>query len=149
MPNPRQPFRPVEPPPPPRRTAMRRATAERTSRILKRHTVGVSVAEIAGAERLAIRRVQQVIAEALASREGGPAAGFAPLQIAHAMMMTGDLPALDRFVRLVGERDRDHGFGRAEIAAPRALAAPAKQNARQAIENMESGEAADCATASP
>jgi hypothetical protein len=137
---------------------MRRATAERKLRILERLTAGVSVAHIARTEDLTIRRAPQLIAEALASREVDPPAGFVQLQIArlvdamriaHTKMMKGDLRALDRVVELVGELDRYHGFGRAEIAAPRARTAPAKQNARQAIENMESGEAADCATASP
>ena len=160
MPKPRKTPAQAEPapPPPPRHTAMRRATAERKLRILARLTAGVSVAEIAGAEDLTIRRAPQLIAETLARREVDPAAGFVQLQIArltdamriaHTKMMKGDLRALDRVVELVGELDRYHGFGRAEIAAPRARTAPAKQNARQAIENMESGEAADCATASP
>jgi hypothetical protein len=127
-------------------------------RILERLTAGASVAEIAGAERLTIRRARQIIAEALASREVDPAAGFAQQQIArlgdamrvaHAKMMTGDLQALDRVVRLVAELDRCHGFGRAGIVAQRTRAAAAKRNARQAIENMESGETADGAAASP
>jgi hypothetical protein len=145
-------------PPPPRRIAPRRATASRQLRILERLTAGASVAEIAGAEGLTIRRVRQIIAEALASREVDPAAGFAQLQIArlgdamriaHTKMMKGDLQALDRFVRLVAELDRYHGFGRAAIVAQRARAAAAKQNARQAIEKTESGETADGAAASP
>jgi len=79
--------------------------------------------------------VRQILAEALANREVDPLAGFVPLQIArlgdamriaHTMMMAGDLKAMDRVVKLVGERDRDHGFGRAEIVAQRALAAAAK-----------------------
>ena len=44
---------------------------------------------------------------------------------------------------------RDHGFGRAEIVARRALTAAAKQNARQTIEKTEFGETDDCAEASP
>jgi hypothetical protein len=131
---------------------------ERQLRILERLTAGASVAEIAGAERLTIRRVRQIIAEALASREVDPTAGFAQLQIArlgdamriaHAKMMKGDLQALDRFVRLVAELDRYHGFGRAEIVAQRARAAAANQDARQAIEKTESGETVAGVAASP
>jgi hypothetical protein len=108
---------------------MRRATAERKLRILERLTAGAAVAEIAGAEGLTIRRVRQIIAKALASREVDAAAGFAQLQlarlgdatrIAYAQMINGDLQALDRFVGLVAELDRYHGFGGAEVVAPRA-----------------------------
>jgi transposase-like protein len=121
--------RPIEPPPPTppsRRTPVRRATAERKLRILERLTAGASVADVARMEDLTARRVRQIIAEMLASRAVDPPAGFVPLQIArlgdalqvaHAMMMEGDLQALDRVVKLVGELDRYHGFGRAEIAA--------------------------------
>ena len=166
MPKPRNPSCPAKPPselaptppppPPPRRTAMRRATAERKLRILERLTAGVSVPHIARTEDLTIRRVRQITAETLASRGVDPAAGFVPLQIArlgdamqvaHPLMMEGDLQEVDRVVKFVGGLDRYHGFDRAEIVTRRALAAAAKQNARQAIEKTESGEIADCAGA--
>jgi hypothetical protein len=114
MPKPRQPSRPADPPPPPRRTRMRRATAERKLRILERLTSGASIAHVARAEDLTIRRALQLIAEMLASREVDPPAGFVPLQIArlgdamriaHTKMMEGDLQPMDRVVKLVGERD--------------------------------------------
>ncbi len=69
----------------------------------------------------------------LASREVDPPAGFVQLQIArlgdamvvaHTMMMEGDLQAMDRLIKLTGELDRYHGFGRAEIAAPPQVAPP-------------------------
>jgi hypothetical protein len=150
MPKPRQPSRPAEPPAlpllepspppllPPRRTAMRRATAERKLRILERLTAGVSVPHIARTEDLTIRRVRQIIAEMLAKREVDPPAGFVQLQIArlsdamqvaHTMMMEGDLKAMDRVIRLAGELDRYHGYGRAEIAAEPAPAPPTRLNA--------------------
>ena len=125
---------PPPPPPPPRRSAMRRATAERKLRILERLTAGVSVAHIARVENVTIRRVRQIIAEMLAKREVDPPAGFVQLQIArlsdamqvaHTMMMEGDLKAMDRVIKLAGELDRYHGFGRAEIAgAPQAAPPP-------------------------
>jgi hypothetical protein len=105
---------------------MRRATAERKLRILERLTAGVSVAHVARTEKLTIRRVRQIIGEMLVRREVDPPAGFVQLQIArlsdamsvaHTLMMEGDLQAMDRLVRIVGELDRYHGFGRAEIAA--------------------------------
>ena len=139
MPKPRQPSRPAEPAqPPPRRTAMRRATAERKLRILERLTAGVSVAHIARTEDLTIRRVRQIIAEMLASREVDPPAGFVQLQIArlsdamqvaHTMMMEGDLQAMDRVIKLAGELDRYHGYGQAAIAAAPPPAPPAQISA--------------------
>ncbi len=139
MPKTRKPSRPAEPaPPPPRRTAMRRATAERKLRILERLTAGVSVAHIARTEDLTIRRVRQIIAEMLASREVDPPAGFVQLQIArlgdamqvaHTMMMEGDLKAMDRVIKLAGELDRYHGYGRAEIAAAPTPAPPPRLSA--------------------
>jgi hypothetical protein len=78
--------------------------------------------------------VRQIVAEMLASREVDPPAGFVQLQIArlgdamlvaHTMMMEGDLRAMDRLIRLTGELDRYHGFGRASIAsAPEAAPPP-------------------------
>jgi hypothetical protein len=121
---------------------MRRATAERKLRILERLTAGVSVAHIARVENITIRRVRQILAEMLAKREADPPAGFVQLQIArlsdamtvaHTMMMEGDLQAMDRLIRLTGELDRYHGFGRAEIAhapqaaPPRQIGPPARE----------------------
>ncbi|MGD1035999.1 MAG: hypothetical protein ABR878_02160 [Roseiarcus sp.] len=134
--------RAAEPPPAPqqaRRSAARRATAERKLRILERLTAGVSVGHIARVENVTIRRVRQIIAEMLAKREVDPPAGFVQLQIArlsdamvvaHTRMMEGDLQAMDRLIKLTGELDRYHGFGRTEIAAepnpapPPRIAAP-------------------------
>jgi hypothetical protein len=126
--------------PPPR--SPRRASAQRKLRILERLTAGVSVAHIARTEKITIRRVRQIIGEMLARREVDPPAGFVQLQIArlsdamsvaHTMMMEGDLQAMDRVVKIVGELDRYHGFGRAEPlptpapTQPTALAAPARK----------------------
>jgi hypothetical protein len=132
----------AEPPPAPqqaRRSAARRATAERKPRILERPTAGVSVGHIAHVENIAIRRVRQIIADMLASREVDPPAGFVQLQIArlsdamvvaHTRMMEGDLQAMDRLIKLTGELDRYHGFGRAEIAAAPHAAPPPRIAAR-------------------
>ena len=107
--------------PPARRVATRRAIAERKLRIVERLTSGLSVAHIAHVERLTIQRVRQIIAEMLEKREVYPPSGYVQLQIArvgeamvvaHTMMMQGDLQALDRLIKLNGELDRYHGFGR-------------------------------------
>ncbi len=124
------------------RPSPRRASAERKLRILERLTAGISVAHIAQTEKLTIRRVRQIIGEMLARREVDPPAGFVQLQIArlsdamsvaHTMMMEGDLQAMDRVVKIVGELDRYHGFGRAPVTAelapepPRRLPAPSQE----------------------
>jgi hypothetical protein len=124
-----------------RRGAARRATAARKLRIVERLVAGASVARIAQGEDCSIRRVRQIIAETLKEREIDPPASFVRLQIArlndammvaYTRMIEGDLQAMDRFVKLVGELDRYHGFGRAPVApalqappvAPLRIAAP-------------------------
>ncbi len=139
--------RAAEPPPAPEqaeRSAPRRATAERKLRILERLTMGASVANIARVEKVTVRRVRQIIAETLAKREVDPPAGFVQLQIArlsdamvvaHTMMMEGNLQAMDRLIKLTGELDRYHGFGRAEIASAPQLA-PSPQIAASPRERL-------------
>jgi hypothetical protein len=124
------------------RVTPRRKTADQRLRILERLTCGLSVVHIARVEKLTVRRVQQIIAAMLESREIDPPAGFVQLQVArlsdamivtHTMMMEGDLQAVDRMIRLTRELDRYHGFGQAQIPAPpeppppRRLAAPAQR----------------------
>lgn len=122
-----------------------RATAERNFRIFNMLKAGVSVAQIAKQEGLSMRRIRELIQELLDRREFDPAPGFVQVQIgrlsdammiAHGAMMDGKLHALDRVIRLVGELDRYHGFGRlggnpappplTAEAAPRALPRPAE-----------------------
>ena len=121
------------------RIAPRRRTADQRLRIQERLTMGLTVAHIARVEQLTMRRVRQIIAEMLASREIDPPAGFVQLQIARlseamivarTMMMQGNLQAMDRLIKLTSELDRYHGFAPAQIpwargAAPKPrLAAP-------------------------
>ena len=124
------------------RIAPRRRTADQRLRIQERLTMGLTVAHIARVEQLTVRRVRQIIAEMLASREIDPPAGFVQLQIARlseamivarTMMMQGNLQAMDRLIKLTSELDRYHGFAPAQIpwasgsgaaAAPRRAGAP-------------------------
>jgi hypothetical protein len=110
-----------------RRVAARRETIRRKLRIVEQLTAGVSVARIALAENCTVRRVRQIIAETLAARAIDPPADYVKLQIArlsdammvaHVKMIDGDLQAIDRVVKLVGELDRYHGFGGALVAPP-------------------------------
>ena len=119
--------------PTPAGLASRRAKAERRLKVFNLLKAGVSVAEIALQEGLSARRTREIVQEALDRREIDPPQGFAQLQIgrlgdalmvAHAAMMEGDLQALDRVVRIVGELDRYHGFPRASSQAPAALPPP-------------------------
>jgi DNA-binding CsgD family transcriptional regulator len=120
------------------RLAARQVKAERNVRLFNLLKSGVPIAEIALQEGLSVRRARELVQEMLERREVDPPAGFAQLQIgrlsdammvAYAAMMEGNLQALDRVLRIVGELDRRHGFcgAPAEPAAgaTRALAAPA------------------------
>jgi transposase-like protein len=120
--------RPEAPAPEPaRRVAPRRATADRKLRILGRLTTGLTVAHVAREEGLTVTRIRQILAQALESREIDPPAAFAQLQIARlseamivarTMMMEGDLQAVDRLIKLTGELDRYHGFGKPPVSLP-------------------------------
>jgi hypothetical protein len=120
-----------------RRLEARQARAERNVKLFNLLKSGVPIAEIALQEGLSVRRARELVREMLERREVDPPAGFAQLQIgrlsdammvAYAAMMEGNLQALDRVLRIVGELDRRHGFAAATqpaAAAPQALAAPA------------------------
>ncbi len=118
------------------RLETRREKAERKLRVFNLLKAGVPVAQIALQEGLSTRRARELIQQTLDRREIDPPAGFVQLQVgrlsdammvAHSAMMEGNMQALDRFVRIVGELDRYHGFGRAaanpDVAARTALSA--------------------------
>jgi hypothetical protein len=139
------------------RLEARRARAERDLRLFNLLKAGVPVAEVALQEGLSLKHTRALIREALARRALDPPAGFAQLQIgrlsdalmvAHAAMMEGNLHALDRVVRIVGQLDRYHGFARqgadcsagamaalAAGASPRALPAPAEMPKNRVVED--------------
>ena len=115
----------------PSRLMARRENAERNLRVFNLLKAGVPVAQIALQEGLSARRTREIIQEALDRREIDPPQGFVQLQIgrlsdammvAHAAMMEGNLQALDRLVKIVGELDRYHGFGRTPSQADTAAA---------------------------
>jgi len=121
-----------------RRLEARETKAVRDVRLFNLLKSGVPIAEIALQEGLSVRRAREVVQEMLERREVDPPAGFVQLQIgrlsdammvAHAAMMEGNMQALDRVLRIVGELDRYHGFrsekGEPAAGATRALAASA------------------------
>ena len=61
------------------------------------------------------------------------------MMVAHAAMMQGDLQALDRVVKIVGEPDRYHDFGRAP-ANPNAATAPIAASPALALPALEAAE---------
>jgi hypothetical protein len=120
------------------RLIAKQAKAARNVKLFNLLKAGMPVAEIALQEGLSVRRAREVMQEMLERREVDPPAGFVQLQIgrlsdammvAHTAMMDGDMQALDRVLRIVGELDRYHGFGRAKglpaAGATLALAASA------------------------
>ena len=96
------------------RLAARQAKAARNVKLFNLLKAGVPIAEIALQEGLSVRRAREVVQEILERREVDPPAGFVQLQVgrlgdammvAHAAMMEGNLQALDRVLRIVGELD--------------------------------------------
>ena len=121
-----------------RRLQARQAKAERNVKLFNLLKSGVPIAEIALQEGVSARRAREMVQQMLERREVDPPAGFAQLQIgrlsdammvAYAAMMDGNLQALDRVLRIIGELDRRHGLVGVSAApgadAPRALSPPA------------------------
>jgi hypothetical protein len=79
---PHRPAAPASTVEPARGIAPRRKTADQRLRILERLSTGLSIVHIARVEKLKVRRVQQIIAAMLESREIDPPAGFVQLQVA-------------------------------------------------------------------
>jgi hypothetical protein len=121
-----------------RRLIAKQAKAARNVKLFNLLKAGMSIAEIALQEGLSVRRARETVQEMLQRREIDPPTGFVQLQIgrlsdammvAHTAMMEGDMHALDRVLRIVGQLDRYHGFAgpaaQPAAAATPALAAPA------------------------
>jgi hypothetical protein len=125
------------------RVKTQRARSERNFRIFNMLKAGAPMTEIAKQERLSVRHARTLIQAILASREVDPPPGFLQTQIgrlndammiAHSAMMSGNLQAVDRVVRLVNELNRYHGFGRADaLAGTRAAALPLGEPAPRAL----------------
>jgi len=120
------------------RRAARQEKFEREKRIVNYLNAGVSVVEIAEREGVTHRRMRAVVQEILARRTPAPPAEFLAMQVgrlneallvSYSAMSGANLRAVDRYVRIVRELDRYHGFAAPEPPArpgPSRLAAPAK-----------------------
>jgi hypothetical protein len=101
--------------------ARKPARVKRGPRILAALMMGANVDEIAGTERLSRKRVEILLRKELQRRWVAPARDYARLQIARlektsanllAKAEAGDLPSLDRLLRIMDRLDRYHGFSR-------------------------------------
>jgi len=101
--------------------ARRAAPARRGAKIVAALVSGRSVEAIADSEGLTRKRVETLLREELRRRWVAPAADHARLQIVRleAMAATlaptavaGDLPAIDRVLKIFDRLDRYHGFGK-------------------------------------
>jgi hypothetical protein len=126
------------------RLARRRERAADDGRLLTLLMAGVATDELALQEGVSPRRMRERIDAMLARRGVDSPAAFVPLQtarlgdalkVAYAAMMDGDLKALDRYLRVLRELERYHGYRPPEPQAlapaprPARLAAPAQPRA--------------------
>ncbi|MBV8104268.1 MAG: hypothetical protein JO223_06530 [Hyphomicrobiales bacterium] len=110
--------------------ARRKARLEREARekrIIDGLNRGMSVAELTAREGVTRRRMQILVRDILARRAPSPPAEYLARQVnrlneamivAYGSMAGGNLKAVDRVVRIVGEMDRYHGFFPRRAKAP-------------------------------
>jgi hypothetical protein len=101
--------------------ARKAAPARRGPKIVAALVSGQSVEAIAEAERLTRKRVEALLRDELRRRWVAPAAEHARLQIVRLEAMAaklapstenGELPAIDRVLKILDRLDRYHGFGK-------------------------------------
>jgi hypothetical protein len=101
--------------------ARKAAPARRGPKILVALVAGESVDAIAEKEGLSRKRVEALLRDELGRRWVAPAGDFARLQIARLEALSaklaakaeeGDLPAIDRMLKILDRLDRYHGFTR-------------------------------------
>jgi hypothetical protein len=99
--------------------ARKRARANRGPALLAAVINGVSLADIAKSEEMAPKRVEKLIRDELRKRWIAPAQDYARLQIARLEVIAtqlkeksknGDLPTIDRLLKVMDRLDRYHGF---------------------------------------
>jgi hypothetical protein len=103
------------------------APARRGAQIVAALVSGRSVETIAEGERMTRKRVEALLRDELRRRRVAPPAEYARLQIVRLeamaatlapLAMNGDLPAIDRALKILDRLDRYHGFDKAVAADP-------------------------------
>lgn len=101
--------------------ARKAAPARRGPQILLALVAGAGVDAIAEQEGLSRKRVEKILRDELRRRWIAPAEDYARLQIVRLEAMSGklaakaergDLPAIDRMLKILDRLDRYHGFSR-------------------------------------
>jgi hypothetical protein len=101
------------------RPARKRARVSRGPAVLAAMINGVSLNEIATSEQLTPKRVEKMLRDELRKRWIAPAQDYARLQIARLEAIAiqlkeksknGDLPTIDRLLKVLDRLDRYHGF---------------------------------------
>ncbi|MDE3175050.1 MAG: hypothetical protein KGM15_02950 [Pseudomonadota bacterium] len=114
--------------------ARKRARASRGPAVLAALINGVSFAEIAKSEQLTPKRLEKLVRDELRKRWIAPAQDYARLQIARLEAIAaqlkekskdGDLPTIDRLLRVMDRLDRYHGFNKLV-----ALSSPTSEDVR-------------------
>ena len=104
--------------PQPERTR-KRARVSRGPAVLAALINGVALEEIAKTESLTLKRVERMLRDELRKRWVAPAQEYARLQIARLESIasplkdkakSGDLPTIDRLLKVMDRLDRYHGF---------------------------------------
>jgi hypothetical protein len=114
--------------------ARKRARASRGPAVLAAMINAVSFAEIAKSSELSSKQLERVVRDELRKRWIAPAQDYARLQIARLEALAaqlkekskdGDLPTIDRLLRVMDRLDRYHGFTKLV-----ALSSPAGEDVR-------------------
>jgi hypothetical protein len=99
--------------------ARRRARVSRGPAVLAALLNGVALDEIARTEQFTLKRVEKLLRDELRKRWVAPAQDYARLQIARLEAIasplkdkakSGDLPTIDRLLKVMDRLDRYHGF---------------------------------------
>lgn len=122
--------------------ARKRARVSRGPAVLAAMINGVALAEIAQTEQMNLKRVEKLLRDELRKRWIAPAQDYARLQIARLESLAtqlkeksrdGDLPTIDRLLKVMDRLDRYHGF--TKLAA---LSSHAREDMRaQLIKKLE------------
>ena len=101
--------------------APKRARAKHGAAILAELVAGASLEQIAQTRKMTAKRAEKLLRDELQRRWVAPAQDYARLQIARLESMSakltgkaakGDLPSIDRLLRILDRLDKYHGFSK-------------------------------------